>query len=71
MKTNANLKSRSKNSFIYFQLGLIGSMLVILFILEFQFKTIKHEVAEVIPTIGIDDEPDDKVYRIIERLATS
>ena len=68
MRTNANLKSRSKNSFIYFQLGLIGSMLVILFILEFQFKTIKHEVAEVIPTIGIDDEPDDKVYRIIERL---
>ena len=37
MKANAKIKSKTKNSVIYFQLGLIATMLITLFVLEFQF----------------------------------
>lgn len=65
MKANANLKSRTKNSMIYFQLGLIGTMLVVLFVLEFQFK----ETVKKVPTISLNetlDEPFNTTYTIIE-----
>lgn len=38
MKANVEFPKRIKNSFIYFQIGLIAVMLVVLFILEFNFK---------------------------------
>ena len=38
MKANVDFPKRAKNSFIYFQVGLIATMLVVLFILEFNFK---------------------------------
>lgn len=38
MKTNVELANKAKNSFIYFQLGLIASMLAVLFVLEFNFE---------------------------------
>ena len=41
MKPNVKLNSSAKNSFVYFQLGLIVTMVVTLFILEFNFKSIK------------------------------
>ena len=41
MKPNVKLNSRAKNSFVYFQLGLIATMVITLFVLEFNFKTIK------------------------------
>lgn len=66
MKANANLKSRTKNSMIYFQLGLIGTMLVVLFVLEYQFKDSEKKV----PTISLNetfDEPVNTNYTIIER----
>ena len=66
MKANANLKSRTKNSMIYFQLGLIGTMLIVLFILEFQFK----DSIKKVPTISLNetfDESFNTTYTIIER----
>jgi periplasmic protein TonB len=41
MKPNVKLNSKAKNSFVYFQLGLIITMVLALFVLEFNFKTIK------------------------------
>jgi protein TonB len=38
MKTNVELSNKAKNSFIYFQLGLIASMLAVLFVLESNFE---------------------------------
>lgn len=38
MKPNVKLLDRSKNNFIFFQLGLIAAMVTVLFILEFNFK---------------------------------
>lgn len=39
MKPNVNFKSKVKNSFIYFQLGLITTMIVVLFVLEYKFES--------------------------------
>jgi protein TonB len=39
MKPNVKMIDNSKNSFIYFQLGLIAAMVTVLFVLEFNFKT--------------------------------
>ena len=39
MKTNVKMIDKSKNSFIYFQLGLIATMVAVLFVLEFNFET--------------------------------
>ena len=38
MKANVDFPKRAKNSFIYFQVGLIATMVVVLFILEFNFE---------------------------------
>lgn len=66
MRKDVNLKSRTKNSFIYFQLGLIGTMLAVLFVLEFRFK-------DSVDTIIVDKWDDDSIetpfnatYTIIE-----
>lgn len=67
MKANANLKSRTKNSMIYFQLGLIGTMLVVLFVLEFQFKNSVKE--NKVLTFTPIDEPFNATYTIIEHKA--
>lgn len=66
MRKDANLKSRVKNSTIYFQLGLIATMLVVLFVLEIQFK---QEVKEP-ETIALTPSDEDILianYTIIER----
>lgn len=56
MKANVDFPKRAKNSFIYFQVGLIATMVVVLFILEFNFenknKTITHN-----PSTEIFPEP--------------
>lgn len=65
MKRDANLKSKSRNSFIYFQLGLIGIMLLVLFILEIQFKVSSN----AIPVISINETfevSNAQNYQIIE-----
>ena len=38
MRAKNDFQKKTKNSFIFFQLGLIATMLVVLFILEFNFK---------------------------------
>ena len=55
MKPNVDFPKKAKNSFIFFQLGLIATMLVVLFVLEFNFelKPKKAVVPETIPTIDI------------------
>ena len=55
MKANVDFPKRTKNSFIYFQVGLIAPMLVVLFILEFNFENKKYKV-KYIPTDEIPQE---------------
>lgn len=56
MKANVDFPKRVKNSFIYFQVGLIATMLVVLFILEFNFKDTSKSTGFV-PPIEINAEP--------------
>ena len=56
MKANVDFPKRVKNSFIYFQVGLIATMLVVLFILEFNFKDVSKPFSHV-PDTGIYSEP--------------
>ena len=56
MKANVDFPKRVKNSFIYFQVGLIATMLVVLFILEFNFKDGSKSTGYV-PPIEISSEP--------------
>jgi TonB family protein len=56
MKANVDFPKRAKNSFIYFQVGLIATMLVVLFILEFNFKDGSKPLVFV-PSIEIKSEP--------------
>ena len=55
MKPNVDFPKKAKNSFIFFQIGLIATMLVVLFVLEFNFelKSKKAVVPETIITIDI------------------
>ena len=55
MKPNVDFPKKAKNSFIFFQLGLIATMLAVLFVLEFNFelKSKKAVVPETITTIDI------------------
>jgi TonB family protein len=64
MKPNVEFPKKVKNSFIFFQLGLIATMLVVLFVLEFNFELkAKQPVAsESIPTFTIQVPTD---FRII------
>lgn len=65
MRKDVNLKSRVKNSTIYFQLGLIATMLVVLFVLEIQFKQDVKQPEVFVFTPGDDVLIAD--YTIIER----
>ncbi|MQP25327.1 TonB family protein [Flavobacterium sp. LMO8] len=56
MKANVDFPKRAKNSFIYFQVGLIATMVVVLFILEFSFEN-KNKVITDNHTIEIYPEP--------------
>lgn len=55
MKPNVDFPKKAKNSFIFFQIGLIATMLVVLFVLEFNFelKSKKAVVPETVTTIDI------------------
>jgi len=58
MKPNVKMIDKSKNSFIFFQIGLIAVMVTVLFVLEFNFKdVIPKETAKVFPVF-----PDDSVF---------
>ena len=56
MKANVDFPKRVKNSFIYFQVGLIATMVVVLFILEFNFEN-KNTVITDNHTVEIYTEP--------------
>ena len=64
MKPNVEFPKKVKNSFIFFQLGLIATMLVVLFVLEFNFELKpKQQVAiEATPTFTLELPTD---FRII------
>ena len=54
MKPNVEFPKKVKNSFIFFQLGLIATMLVVLFVLEFNFELKPKEVIAVETTTTLD-----------------
>jgi TonB family protein len=54
MKTTEKVPSKVKNSFIYFQIGLIATMVVVLFILELNFETKPLKKIVYVPT-GIEE----------------
>ncbi len=58
MRPNVKVLDKSKNSFIYFQLGLIATMVAVLFVLELNFKT---ETPKSIESARID-LPDDIIF---------
>lgn len=43
MRTNDNFQRKTKNSFIYFQVGLIATLLVVLLFLEFKFLSFSKD----------------------------
>ena len=47
MKANVDFPKKAKNSFIFFQLGLIATMLAVLFVLEFNFELKPKKNVEV------------------------
>jgi len=47
MKPNVDFPKKAKNSFIFFQLGLIATMLAVLFVLEFNFELKPKKNVEV------------------------
>ena len=61
MRPNVKMIDKSKNSFIYFQLGLIAVMVAVLFVLELNFKT-EEIKATVVNRI---DLPDDEPFRFV------
>jgi TonB family protein len=66
MKPNVKMIDKSKNSFIYFQLGLIATMVAVLFVLEFNFKT---KIPKATASTRID-LPDDIIFTYNPRLKT-
>lgn len=58
MKPNVKLSDKSKNSFIYFQLGLIAVMITVLFALEFNFKE-ENKIYSASSKISL---PDDIIF---------
>lgn len=50
MKANVEFSKRAKNSLIYFQVGLIATMVVVLLMLEFNFMSREKEVVVYTPT---------------------
>lgn len=61
MKPNVDFPRKVKNSFIYFQLGLIATMLVVLFVLEFDFETSKSKIVSNSPEVFEINEPTNYV----------
>lgn len=55
MRTNVDFKKKVKNSFVYFQIGLIATMLVVLFVLEFQFKDAVKKVVVYDKPLHVED----------------
>jgi TonB family protein len=47
MKPNIKMIDKSKNSFIYFQLGLIATMVTVLFVLNLKFETEQMDIVKV------------------------
>lgn len=66
MKPNVKMLDKSKNSFIYFQLGLIATMVVVLFVLEFNFKT---EIPKATASTKIV-LPDETIFTYSPKLET-
>lgn len=64
MRAKEDFKKKGKNSFIYFQVGLIAAMGLALFILEFNFKDGQKKPVCSYPTI-VETEPGFE-YRIAE-----
>lgn len=61
MKPNVKMMDKSKNSFIYFQLGMIATMVVVLFVLEYNFETsttVNNKVTKI-------DLPDDEPFTYV------
>ena len=54
MKANVIFPKKAKNSFIFFQLGLIAAMLTVLFILEFNFEVKPKKIVDVTVKEPID-----------------
>ncbi|MFD2908977.1 hypothetical protein ACFSX9_09530 [Flavobacterium ardleyense] len=55
MKPNVEFPKKVKSSFIFFQIGLIATMLVVLFALEFNFKFKPSQTATIdLPVATID-----------------
>ena len=50
MKPNVEFPKKAKNSFIFFQLGLIATMLVVLFVIEFNFELKPKQTVAIDPT---------------------
>lgn len=50
MKANVEFSKKAKNSLIYFQVGLIATMVVVLLLLEFNFMSKEKEVVVYTPT---------------------
>ena len=63
MKQNVEFPKKVKHSFIFFQLGLIATMLAVLFVLEFNFELKpKHtSVIEAPPTYMLHVPTDFRV----------
>lgn len=64
MRAKEDFKKKSKNSFIYFQVGLIAAMGLALFILEFNFKDTHKETVRIFDPI-VTVEPGFE-YRIAD-----
>ena len=56
MKANVEFPKRTKNSFIYFQVGLIATMFIVLLVLEFNFKNVSKPI-DGIASSDIFNEP--------------
>lgn len=69
MRKDANLKSVKKSSMLYFQLGLIATMVIVLFVLEFQFKN-SLKVQKTFTFTPTDDVFNTN-YTIIEHVKTT
>lgn len=54
MREKDVFKKKTKNSVIYFQFGLIATMLVALFVLEYSFQDVKRKDFVYVP-IGVDE----------------
>lgn len=66
MKPNVKMIDKSKNSFIFFQLGLIATMITVLLVLEFNFKDEFKPIVEYKPPTF----PEETVFTYNPRVET-